>query len=133
MENIESLKSGLENDQVDSPKTEFFKDSETEHSPNSKPKWEYSSEWDEETLSRLASEFPHVEGLTYLDHAASTLYSKSQVDAVSRELTPKKYSPLKNVYPKKYSPLKNPRWTRCRGSSPPPWWQTRTQVDEAPS
>ena len=85
MEKLEPLKSGLENDQVDSQKTEFLKDSETEHSPKSK--WEYSSEWDDETLSRLASEFPHVEGLTYLDHAASTLYSKSQVDAVSRELT----------------------------------------------
>ena len=98
MENIESLKSGLENDQDDSqkPKTELFKDSETEHSPNSKPKWEYSSEWDEETLSRLASEFPHVEGLTYLDHAASTLYSKSQVKKI---FTPEKYSPLKNIHP----------------------------------
>ena len=38
-------------------------------------------------MARLATEFPQVEGLTYLDHAASTLYSKSQVEAVSRELT----------------------------------------------
>ena len=87
IENLEPLKLTLEEEKNKSGSTKTKKMDAGSSSENPNPDWEYSSEWDEETSARLAREFPQVTDLTYLDHAASTLYSASQVEAVSRELT----------------------------------------------
>lgn len=52
------------------------------------PAWakDYIPEYSTETLEQLAKEFPQVEDTVYLDHAAATLYSRSQVEGVARDL-----------------------------------------------
>ena len=45
------------------------------------------SPYTEEILEFISKEFPHLENITYLDHAGASLYAKSQIDAVHDALT----------------------------------------------
>ena len=47
---------------------------------------EFENIYNEETRTRLSTEFPQLSGVTYLDHAGATIYSRSQLDKVTAEL-----------------------------------------------
>ena len=46
----------------------------------------FENVYDEKTKMKLEEEFPQLSGVTYLDHAGATLFSKTQIERVSAEL-----------------------------------------------
>ena len=46
----------------------------------------FENVYDETTKMKLEEEFPQLSGVTYLDHAGATLFSKTQIESVSEEL-----------------------------------------------
>ena len=47
---------------------------------------EFENVYDDKNKRKLQEEFPQLSGVTYLDHAGSTIFSKTQIESVSMEL-----------------------------------------------
>ena len=43
----------------------------------------FENVYDETTKMKLEEEFPQLSGVTYLDHAGTTLFSKTQIESVA--------------------------------------------------